>query len=185
MFFHSCRYFLPFSPFPSFFLFSFSTEFFKVLFIWLCQVSVEACRVFHCSTQGMWDLVTCSGIKPRPPALTASGTLGKAPSPFKVLLIYFWLHWVFTAVCWLSPVAVSQGFPLQWLLLLQSTGSRACGFQWLRCTDLVACGIFPISGIAPVSPALACGFLTTGQPGKCFPSFYKSSSSSSGLVFFL
>ena len=43
---------------------------FKYLFIWLCQVLVEACKVFSC---GMWDLfiVTWSGIKSRPPALGA------------------------------------------------------------------------------------------------------------------
>ena len=44
--------------------------FFKYLFIWLCQVLVEACKVFGC---GMWDLfiVPWSGIKSRHPALGA------------------------------------------------------------------------------------------------------------------
>ena len=44
--------------------------FFKLLFIWLCQVLVEACKVFGC---GMWDLfiVPWSGIKSRRPALGA------------------------------------------------------------------------------------------------------------------
>ena len=52
---------------------------------------------------------------------------------------YFWLHWVFTAMCRLSPVVVSRGhslagvrrllFSLRWLLLLQSTGFRGCGIQ--------------------------------------------------------
>ena len=48
------------------------------------------------------------------------------------VLIYFWLHWVFTAVCRISLVAASRGyssvrcmgFSLQWLLLLWSPGSR-------------------------------------------------------------
>ena len=54
-----------------------------------------------------------------------------------ILFIYFWLHWVFTAVRGLSLVAVSRGysslwyavFSLLWLLLLQSTGSRRAGFS--------------------------------------------------------
>ena len=54
-----------------------------------------------------------------------------------ILFIYFWLHWVFVAVHRLSLVAASEGysslrcvgFSLQWLLLLQSTGSRCVGFS--------------------------------------------------------
>ena len=50
-----------------------------------------------------------------------------------ILFIYFWLHWVFVAARGLSLVAASggysslwfAGFSLRWLLLLQSTGSRA------------------------------------------------------------
>ena len=53
----------------------------------------------------------------------------------KFLFIYFWLRWVFVAVCGLSLVAASggysslrcAGFSLQWLLLLRSTGSRRAG----------------------------------------------------------
>ena len=53
------------------------------------------------------------------------------------LFIYFWLCWVFVALCGLSLAAVSggysslrcAGFSLQWLLLLQSTGSRCAGFS--------------------------------------------------------
>ena len=52
-------------------------------------------------------------------------------------IIYFWLHWVFAAARGLSLVAASRGysllqcagFSLQWLLLLQSTGSRHAGFS--------------------------------------------------------
>ena len=51
------------------------------------------------------------------------------------LFIYFWLPWVFVAARGLSLVAVSRGysslrcagFSLQWLLLLQSRGSRLTG----------------------------------------------------------
>ena len=67
--------------------------------------------------------------------------------------IYFCLHWVFVALYRLSLVAENRGysslfcagFSLQWLLLLQSTGSRHVGFrscstwaQWLRHMDLIA-----------------------------------------------
>ena len=53
------------------------------------------------------------------------------------LFIYFWLYLVFVAVHRLSLVAASRGypslrctvFPLQWLLLLQSMGSRHTGFS--------------------------------------------------------
>ena len=54
---------------------------------------------------------------------------------FIILFIYFWLRWVFVAVCGLSLVVASggssslrcMGFSLQWLLLLQNTGSRHAG----------------------------------------------------------
>ena len=56
---------------------------------------------------------------------------------FFILFIYFWLRWVFVAVRGLSLVVVSwgysalqcTGFPLSWVLLLQSTGSRRMGFS--------------------------------------------------------
>ena len=60
--------------------------------------------------------------------------------------IYFWQHWVFVAAHGLSLVAegrgyspvVVQGFSWWWLLLLQSTGSRAHGLQWFCHMWLVA-----------------------------------------------
>ena len=56
---------------------------------------------------------------------------------FVCLFVYFWLHWVFVAVCRLPLVAASGGHPLllctgfslQWFLLLWSTGSRHTGFS--------------------------------------------------------
>ena len=53
------------------------------------------------------------------------------------ILFYFWPRWVFVAARGLSLVASSEGysslrragFSLQWLLLLQSTGSRVRGLQ--------------------------------------------------------
>ena len=54
-----------------------------------------------------------------------------------IYLFIFWLHWVFTAARRLSLVAASgsyssllcTGCSWQWLLLLQSTGSRRVGFS--------------------------------------------------------
>ena len=53
---------------------------------------------------------------------------------------------------------------LWWLLLLQSTGSRAHGLQCLWCGEPNTHSMWhlPKSGIEPMSPALAGGFLTTG-----------------------
>ena len=56
---------------------------------------------------------------------------------FILLIYFFWLCWVFTAVHGLSLVAVSRGysslrcagFSLRWLLLLHSKGSRHVGFS--------------------------------------------------------
>ena len=56
---------------------------FNILFIWLCQVLVEACRIFlvvpcenlHCCVPtlgcNMWDLVPLPGIGPGAPAMGA------------------------------------------------------------------------------------------------------------------
>ena len=55
----------------------------------------------------------------------------------KIFLLFMFACAVSLLLCWLSLVAVSgcysllqcTGFWLRWLLLLQSTGSRACGLQ--------------------------------------------------------
>ena len=60
---------------------------------------------------------------------------------FKILFIYFWLCWVFLAAQGLFSSCGEQGLlssccvrasGLQWLLLLQGMGSRACGLQKLQ-----------------------------------------------------
>ena len=105
---------------------------------------------------------------------------------FLFLIIFFflnfWLCWVFVAVRRLYLVAVSRGcsslwcvgFSLQWLLLLQSMGSRRAGFSSCGSRALerrlsscsAACGIFPDEGSNPCPLHLAGGFLTTVPPGK-------------------
>ena len=76
-----------------------------------------------------------------------------------ILFIYFWLHWVFVAVCGFSLVAASEsysllqcvGFSLWWLLLLWSMGSRCAGSVVVAhgpsCSG--ACGILPDQGSNP------------------------------------
>ena len=61
-----------------------------------------------------------------------------------------------------------SGFPLQWLLLLWSTGSRYSGLSPLGLQVLVAHGVWnlPRPGIEPVSPVLAGGCLPTVPPGS-------------------
>ena len=83
-----------------------------------------------------------------------------------ILFIYFWLCWVFVAVHGLSLVAVSGGysllrcvgFSLQWLLLLQSMGSRHTGFSscgtraqqlWLAGSRAQAQQLWHIGLVAP------------------------------------
>ena len=81
-----------------------------------------------------------------------------------VLCIYFWLPWIFIAVCKLPLVVESGGFSLLrgmdfslwWLLLLWNVGSRGQELQSLRQMGSVAvahrlscfaaCGIFPDRG---------------------------------------
>ena len=66
---------------------------------------------------------------------------------FLIICIYFWLFWVFVAVCGLSLATASEGyswmqclgFSLRWLLLLQAQalGTRA---SVLVARDLSSCG---------------------------------------------
>ena len=67
-----------------------------------------------------------------------------------------------------TPSLLYSGFSLWWFLLLQSTGSRACG---LSCCDSQAWllqGRWILSDQRSNSYPLHCqgGFLTTGPPGK-------------------
>ena len=93
-------------------------------------------------------------------------------------VIYLFLA-VLCLPCRLSLVAMRGGyfflwcvgFSLQWLLLLQSMGSRV---RWLSsCSSravgyrLPSCGTCgPRSVVEPVSPESAGRFFTTGRPGK-------------------
>ena len=91
--------------------------------------------------------------------------------------------WPFSSCREQGPLTVAHGlliFSLQWLLLLQSTGSGVRGLQLLQHLalelGLSSCGAWaslllgmwnlPVLGIKPTSPALASGFLTAGPPGK-------------------
>ena len=74
---------------------------------------------------------------------------------------------IFSCSEWGYPSVRCPGFSLQWLLLLQSTGSRAWAEQWgARAQLLLGTWDLPGSGIKPVSPALAGEFFTTEPAGK-------------------
>ena len=86
-----------------------------------------------------WELLknTHSQYFPRPSESIMPQNLFFFFNIFIYVFIYFWLRWVFIAACRLSLVAASRGysllwctgFSLQWLLLLQSTGSSCVGFN--------------------------------------------------------
>ena len=77
--------------------------------------------------------------------------------------IYLWLCWVFVAARGLSLVAASgscsslqcAGFPLRWLLLLWSMGSRCVGFSSCGMWAQQACGL-QRAGSVVVAHGLTC-----------------------------
>ena len=89
-------------------------------------------------------------------------------------VLYYWLNWLFVAAHGLSLVTTSGGhswlqcvgFSLWGLLLLQSMGCRIQAS--VVAMHRLSCGLWHllVLGMEPVFPALAGGFLTTGQPGK-------------------
>ena len=115
--------------------------------------------------------------------------INSTPIKIIILCIYFWLclvlipMWAFLEL-WQAGASLQLGyvgFSLQWLLWLQSRGSRVWGLQQLRLpgsrtqaqslwhTGLVALqyGDLPRPGIESMSSVLLAGrFLTTESPGK-------------------
>ena len=73
------------------------------------------------------------------------------------ICIYFWLHWVFVAVCWLSLAVASKGD-----CLWQCTGFSLLGFSCCRAQALgtqapvAACG--PVVVVNGLRCSEACGF---------------------------
>ena len=75
--------------------------------------------------------------------------------------LFIWLHWAFIAACGLSLVVISRGwflvqclgFSLQWLVLLQHAGCRACGLSSWSAQTLLSRGMWdvPWPGIEPMS----------------------------------
>ena len=111
---------------------------------------------------------------------------------FISLFLFLWSCWVVVAMHGLSLVSktgatlhAAHGFSLWWLLLLLSTGSalgaRASIAEAQELSCSAACGNFPRSGIEPVSPALASGFLSTVSPGKSYNSILKAVSFNSNI----
>ena len=98
-------------------------------------------------------------------------------------MYYFWLHWVFIAMCGLSLVMVRRhysslwctGISLWWLLLLWSMGSRFQDWwalehqlsSWGTQAQLLLSKWNPARpGIEPMSPISAGKLPTIGPPGK-------------------
>ena len=103
----------------------------------------------------------------------------KDQKPF--FFVYFWLCWAFTAACGLSWLW-EQG-----LLSSCGVGASHCSdfscfrAQALGCVGFSSCGAWaqvlygtrdlPRPGIRHVSSALPGRFLTSGPPGKSYPTF--------------
>ena len=106
------------------------------------------------------------------------------------LFIYFWLHWVFVAVCGLPLVEARAGTTLHFDARASHCGGFSCCGAWALGTQasvvvaygLSSCGAraqllhgmwdLPAPGLKPVSPALAGGFPTTVPPMKSLSLFY-------------
>ena len=80
---------------------------------------------------------------------------------------YFWLCWIFVAVCGLSPVATSRGYYLLFVCFsLQCLLVAEHGLEGTWASLLHGTWDLPSSGIKPIFLALAGGFLTTRPSGK-------------------
>ena len=109
---------------------------------------------------------------------------------YKLLFVYFWLLWVFLAAGGRSVIVSSGGYLLAvvsrlltvrlllwhrlkgaWASVVATRELSCCG-AWAK---LTVCGIlFSLSGIKPVSPALAGRFLTArplGNPCRMLSSY--------------
>ena len=87
---------------------------------------------------------------------------------FFLILFIYWLHCVFAAAHRLSLVAVGRGYSLvvcEFLTVVASLDVEhrlsSCAWAKFPCTWNL-----PRSSLNPMSPVLAGGFCTTGQPGK-------------------
>ena len=127
--------------------------------------------LWDASVEDLGDLFKGSSYSVNP----LFGSTGNFLSVFKMhcLFTYFWLHWVFVAVCRLSLVAARGGSSCgAWASRCSgfSCGARALGRSASvavghRLSCSAACGIFPDQG-SNLSPALAGRFFTTGPSGK-------------------
>ena len=116
-------------------------------------------------------------------SLGASMLLQMALFHYLKKINYFWVCWVFLALCELFLVAESldysslwyMGFLLLWPLLLPSIGSRLVSLASCGAQALLLRGMWSLSspGTEPMSPALSGGFLSTAPPGRSFYSFLK------------
>ena len=80
-----------------------------------------------------------------------------------IYLFYFWLCWVSVAVQTFSPVVVSEGCSLHWLLLWLNTGSQSSTHRFCSFVALSPVGSSWTRNRTHV-PALADWFLSTEPP---------------------
>ena len=98
---------------------------------------------------------------------------------FYMRFVYFWLRWVFLAVCGRPPVVESHarasrcsGFSL---CRAPALGTQASAVVVPRLSCSKPCRILvPRLGIKPTSPALAGRVLTAGSPGKSLSSLQRA-----------
>ena len=94
-------------------------------------------------------------------------------SLFKYIYLFIWPCWVFVAAQAFSVAAASRatlelrcvGFLLQWLLLLCSVGSDACGLLWLQHTGSAA--VAP--GLSSTDSIVVMHWLSCSMAGEIFP----------------
>ena len=78
--------------------------------------------VLKCRFPGPAPKASSSGVGPR------DLHFNQVSQEILVFIFNFWLCWVFIAAGAFLLLRC-MGFSLQWVLLLGSTGTRACGFQ--------------------------------------------------------
>ena len=98
------------------------------------------------------------------------------------LLTYFWMHGVLGATHRLSLVVASGGHAPAVMVGLHCGSGGALELRLGSCGTWAqlpwACGILvPGRRMEPVSPALACGFLAIGLPGKSSITYFKTATS--------
>ena len=119
---------------PSLTLLSLSLSFFFFLniylFIWLCQVLGEACRIF---SYGIWDLVPRPGVEPRPHVLGARS-------------LSHWTTREAPCLSFLSIIFCPTSFQRQWAALLGAwcpqRAFRSCFVEFAQRSNVLSMNLW-------------------------------------------